>query len=174
MTEQPAFKFSTSLPITLYRFDLTAGEVPWQYYDEGPGYFNLEPGIEFGVQTKYFTDQQLGDLVNDLIGCRQIVYLNLSENRKITDEGILALPMLSNLKNLNLSSCDITNKALVTVANLGLLESLNLSYSTRITDVGLKPLSGLRNLTYLDLQGCPKITHAGVNRISAKNLKIHY
>jgi len=165
--------FSTALPITVYIRPRVNPAVDWQEFDRGPGYFNIPAGHEVGVRIHNIDDSLLKDLVNDLKDCPAMVYLNLSENRKVSNSGLQYLKLLPQLTFLNLSSCDLTNDGIAHLVDLKRLESLNLSYCNRLTDPALKYIKSLPRLTYLDVQGCVKMTNGGLARIGQAKLTIH-
>jgi hypothetical protein len=166
-------KFSTTLPIIIYDRPTGSDEL-WQDFDSGPGFFETRPGYEINIRVHNIDNQTLKTLVADLVDVPELAFLNLSENRKITDPGLEALGQLKQLKGLNLSSCDITGPGLSFLAALTHLEHLNLSYCNRIADLGIRMVKSLRSLVYLDLQGCVKITRGGMSKIDRRGLVIHY
>ncbi|MCE1253367.1 MAG: hypothetical protein LWX83_07440 [Anaerolineae bacterium] len=165
-------KFSSVLPIIIY--DRPAGSNDlWQDFDRGPGIFNIREGYEIHVRIQNIYDATLSTLVKELVSVPELAFLNLSENRNISDAGLVYLKDLKQLKGLNLSSCSLTSSGLEALSALNNLEHLNLSYCNRITDTGLRVIKSLRRLTYLDLQGCIKTTHAGLTKIERRGLQIH-
>lgn len=165
-------KFSSSLPIVIYDRPLGSNEL-WQDFDRGPGIFHPRPAYELNLRIQNIDNHILKDLVAEIVDVPELAFLNLSENRKITDPGLEVLAQLKQLKGLNLSSCDISGPGLAFLSTLVHLEHLNLSYCNRIADPGLKVIKSLRNLTYLDMQGCVKTTHAGLAKIERRGLVIH-
>ncbi|MEN4098622.1 MAG: hypothetical protein ROW52_01750 [Anaerolineaceae bacterium] len=145
----------------------------WQELDRGPGYFHIPPGCAARIRFKGASDDALKILAAELEGVTAVISLDLSENRKITDAGIARLKSLPQLRELNLSSCDITRKALDHLADLPNLQSLHLSYCNRLDDSAVKSLNALSGLVYLDLQACLQMTRAGVNRLQRRGLEIH-
>ena len=145
----------------------------WQEFDQGPGKFTIPQGYQAGVRARNIDDDDLEKLVADLVACKVVTFLNLAENRKITERGIARLALLDWLTHLNLSSCSLNNGVLETLLPLKKLEYLNLSYCNRLTDDALRPLKKYPRLVYLDIQGCPKITHAGIRRYQKRGLTIH-
>ena len=112
-------------------------------------------------------------LVKELVACPSITFLNLSENRKITEEGLDYLRPLVSLTGLNLSSCSLTDQGLTHLSALTHLAHLDLSYCNRLTDACVKPLRALVRLRFLDLQGCVKISNGGISRLERRELTIH-
>ena len=139
----------------------------------GPGYFHVQPGFEVGIRISNIDDATLIHLVKEISGISGLTFLNISENRKITNKGIAALPALGSLTRLNLSSCGLNNKGLPYLKELKNLKHLDLSYCNRITDEGVKYLQEMNHLTFLDLQGTTKITTAGLKRLRRDGLDIH-
>ena len=164
--------FETTLDLTIYT--RTAGQSDWQEFDRGPGKFAFPDGVEAGIRIYRVDDLVLKTLVNEISSCKAIVFLNLSENRKVTDDGLELLTPLKQLTMLNLSSCDITNQGLEHLASFTRLTWLNLSYCNRISDNGVRVVARLKNLAYLDLQGCVHLTRPGINRIARRGLTIHW
>lgn len=175
MDAQPAFEneFSTTLPVMIFTRPKGESGADWQEFDHGEGTHRLPEGQEVSVRIHNIDDNDLARLVKDLAELDSLVYLNLSENRKITNEGLERLKGLPRLTALNLSSCSITNEGLLFLKALGKLETLDLSYCNRITDTGLKALKGLPRLAYLDVRGCVKVTTAGLARLRHTGLTIH-
>jgi hypothetical protein len=173
MVSETSYSFSSTLPIqVLVRAAGGEGD-EWKEFDRGPGYFHIPGELEVGVRAKTIDDAILKHLVDEIAGCPVLVSLNLSENRKVTDDGIEYLTKLPKLTELNLSSCDITNEGLLPLQSLSHLRRLNLSYCNRLTDEGIRSLRFLNRLLYLDLQGCAKISNGGLAHIRRKELVIH-
>lgn len=170
-SSEPCFSTTLSVIITIRPLDDPGAD--WQPFDTGPGYFRFEPGYEARVHIHNSGNSDLAQLVSDLDGCKQVTFLDLTENRKITDSGLPRLKALDHLTQLSLSACDISDGGLVHLQPLDRLESLDLSYCNRLTDKGLRALEKLRHLKKLNLQGCVKITHAGVARLDRPGLEIH-
>lgn len=162
------------MEIVVYRYQPGQHPAEWREIDKGPGIFHLDPGDQAVVRAKNIDDRDLEKLVGEIGACPSVTYLNLSENRKITDEGMLHLARIPHLTGLNLSSCGITDTGLSRLTVLSRLATLNLSYCNRITDVGLKHLRKLNRLTYLDLQGCVKASQKGVALLERRTLTIHW
>jgi Leucine-rich repeat (LRR) protein len=148
-------------------------DADWQELDRGPGYFRIPPDHEIRIQLKSASDSELQTLAEEISGVETITSLDLSENRNITDSGIARLKNLPHLRELKLSSCDITFKAIDHLAELPNLKSLDLSYCNRIHDSSIKGLNALSQLEYLDLQACMQITRAGIKRLERRGLEIH-
>ena len=173
MVSEEKYSFSSTLPIQVLVRTIGEEENEWRAFDRGPGYFHFPGDCEVGVQVKTIDDAILERLVDEIAGCPVLVSLNLAENRKVTDEGIASLTKLPRLTELNLSSCDITNRGLQSLRGLAHLRRLNLSYCNRLTDEGIKSLKSLNCLVYLDLQGCVKVSNGGLVHIRRKELIIH-
>mgnify|MGYP000850612106 CR=1 FL=1 len=161
-----------TLSISCQIFNRHPGE-EWQHVDDAPGIFTFDESMEVGIRIQNIGDDELHNLLQEIDHHPLVKMVNLSENRKITDQGLAMLHDLPDLTMLNLSSCDITDKGTPFLLALRKLEWLNLSYCNRITFLGLKPLTGLTRLQYLDLQGCVKIKSADVRRLKFKNISIH-
>jgi hypothetical protein len=163
--------FSTQFPLTFLIRPL--GQTEWQVFGFGPGYFHIPTDTEVGIKIKPIQDAELASLSNELSSLAPLRMLDLAENRNITDEGIQHLKKLTQLTELNLSSCSIHNIAIESLASLPRLQRLNLSYCNRLNDGAIKPLQRLDRLTYLDLLGCLKITQAGFSKLRRNGLEIH-
>ncbi|MEN6436492.1 MAG: hypothetical protein ABFD14_07510 [Anaerolineaceae bacterium] len=161
-----------TLSIECQIFTRNAGE-EWRHVDDAPGIFEFDGKAEVGIRIQNIGDDKLRNLLQEINHYPQVKMLNLSENRKITDQGLEILRELPGLTMLNLSSCDITDKGTPFLLALKKLEWLNLSYCNRITMLGLKPLVGLTRLQFLDLQGCVKVKTSDVRRLKFKKITIH-
>lgn len=115
-----------------------------------------------------------------------LVELSLVQT-KISDDGVMNLTPLKNLKKLRLSSTAITDRSAAALAELTALEDLDVSntalgndaakelakltnlkklnlYTTKIDDTGVESLAPLQNLTWLNLDNCP-ITDAAIAKL---------
>ncbi len=178
MSEDAPTRFSSVLPVIVY--SRPAGEdadasrpIDWQEVDRGPGYFAVPAGHEIRVRIKGIDDARLASLVAELQGVQSLRFLDLSENRNVTNEGLAKLKGLPQLTGLNLSSCSITNTGLNHLRVLRHLAYLNLSFCSRLSDPALKPLEAMKNLTYVDLRGCLSFTNGGLARVRRRNLTIY-
>jgi hypothetical protein len=165
--------FSSSFPVIVYQRQSEDPQQDWQEIDRGPGIFHVPPDHEVMVRIKNIDDDILYDLVREIASCPAVTFLNLAENRKVTDDGLESIKPLAQLRGLNLSSCSLNDSGIRHLTALHQLVYLNLSYCNRLTDLALKYLRALSRLTYLDLQGCVKITHAGVAHMRRRELTIH-
>jgi Leucine-rich repeat (LRR) protein len=129
------------------------------------------------------------DGLADLTTLRQLLELDLSDNRGATDEGLKALAPLAQLqalslrgtpvtddglaalaafrrlKSLNLSATAISDRGIEKVLELPALDTLDLSY-TKVTDVGIKKLADLKALRSLNLSGTTLTDH-GLRKLSS-------
>ena len=169
----PPYSFSSNHAIQVLVRPEGADQYAWRELDLGPGYFRIEPGFETGIRIRQCDDGMLRAVMAEAGSLPVLTHLNLSENRKVSDAGVESLAGCARLRELNLSSCDITNDAILTLKHFPQLEILNLSFCPRINDTGLRAVKDLRRLVYLDLQGCPRITRAGLARIERPGLEIH-
>jgi len=165
--------FSSELPVIVYTRPANQPNLDWQELDRGPGVFHIPFGHEVAVRIKTIDNEQLGQLVQDLKELRSLRFLNLSENRNITNEGAQHLRQLPQLTALNLSSCSITNPGLEPLRDLPKLEWLDISYCNRLSDPALKTLEVMRSLTWVDMQGCSGVSNGGFARVKRKTLKFH-
>lgn len=167
------FVFETDLPVTIFIRPTTEPKTEWVEFEGGPGRISIPTGHEVYLRVRNIDDDELYALVKVVKALVGLTTLNLSENRKITDEGLTRLTLMPGLTHLNLSSCSITNRGLAALSALKKLEHLNISYCNRISDEGLRRLKPLNRLAFLDIQGCVKTSHAGVKRIERRGLIIH-
>jgi hypothetical protein len=162
-----------SLPVTLFTRLPNAPAADWVEVDTGPGTIRLPEGQEYGFRIHTIGDEELAALVKELAGLQPITYANLSENRKITDDGVELLKTFPRLTYINLSSCGLSNEGLAHLPAFTHLTTLDLSYCNRLTGPALKHLRTLPNLQYLNLQGCIKITNGDVARFKKRGLTIN-
>lgn len=169
----PTLTFETDLPVMVYLRPLGVTAQEWVEFDQGPGRLSIPPRNEIYLRVKNIDDDELYRLVKAVSSLPGLIYLNLSENRKVTDAGLARLAALPGLTRLNLSSCNVTNQGLSHLTALKKLVHLDLSYCNRISDEGLRALKSLHRLAFLDLQGCVKTSHAGIRKIERRGLTIH-
>jgi hypothetical protein len=180
-SEPGSCTFTTTFPVAVYiRPQRQPGEdiqyssaIEWQEYDHGPGVINVPDGMEINIRIQRINDDGLRLLVEELADCTALCFLNLSENRNITDAGMVHLRLLPQLTGLNLSSCDLTRDGLVPLAGLAHLYHLDLSYCNRLSDTAVPALRALNHLTFLDLKGVLKLKSAGLARLRRRHLTIH-
>ena len=165
--------FSSALPVIVYTRPAGQPGWDWQEVDRGPGYFDVPDDQEIGVRLKGIDDGVLAVLVEELRAVETLVYLDLSENRNVTNEGMVRLRGLPQLRGLNLSSCTITSSGLTPLKALLHLKWLILTYCNRLNDSALKTLESMSALEYVDLQGCYGFTQGGFSRVRRRSLKIH-
>lgn len=170
MTEAPQ-QFSTTMPVIVYTRPADS-DGDWQELDRGPGYFSIPEGSVARVRIKSISDMELNTLVEELQGVPALRFLDLSENRNVTNAGLARLRALPQLTGLSLSSCSITNAGLEHLRALPNLAWLDLSYCNRLNDAALKPLEAMRSLTFVNLQGCLGIGRAGLSRVRRRTLQI--
>ena len=174
MTELEANTFSSVLPIIVYRYQPGQHPSEWREVDRGPGIFHLDLTDQAVIRARNIDDRGVALLTQEIGARSWITFINLSENRKVTDEGVRLLAELKQITGLNLSSCSLNDGGLSYLSSLAHLQHLNLSFCNRITDVGLKHIRKLSRLTYLDLQGCVKVTQKGIALLDRRNLTIHH
>lgn len=167
------YSFSSTLAIQIFIRPIGDPPVDWQEFDRGPGFFNIPAGSEVMIRARNIDDYELRALVKELIPCPAVTFLNLSENRKITEVGLDYLRPLVTLTGLNLSSCSLNDQGLAHLSALTQLTHLDLSYCNRLTDACVKHIRALIRLRFLDLQGCVKISNGGISRIERRGLTIH-
>lgn len=164
-------RFSSALPVII--LTRRAGtDDDWQEVDRGPGYFNVPVGQEIRVRIKGISDAELAVLIEELQDVSALRFLDLSENRNVTNSGMEKLKSLKMLTGLNLSSVSVTNTGLESLRSLPNLEYLDLSYCNKLSDPALKTLEAMRNLTFVDIQGCLGISKGGLSRVRRRSLTI--
>jgi hypothetical protein len=168
----PASRFSSSLPIIILTRPEGSSQ-DWQEFDRGPGYFDIPADFEVRIRLKSINDEDLLTLVRELEEVEGLRFLDLAENRNVTNTGLGRLKSLPQLVGLNLSSCTINNTGLESLKPLRQLAYLDLSYCSRLQDNALKTLDAMRNLTYVNLLGCLHISKGGLARVRRRNLEIH-
>ena len=121
------------------------------------------------VNARSFSDAQ-APLLTKL--APQIVWLKLSDTQ-ITDAALVQVAQLKNLQKLHLEQTGITDAGLKFLRNLPYLEYLNL-YGTAVTDVGLNELTGFKALKAVFLWHT-KVTPAGVTALkkALPNLEVN-
>jgi hypothetical protein len=77
-------------------------------------------------------------------------FLNVSNCRNITNDGLVHVKRLRNLKTLRLRWTGVTDRGLPRLAGLQKLERLNL-HGTSISPEGLKSLAALPGLRHVEL-----------------------
>jgi hypothetical protein len=173
MQEEGVVRFSSAMPVVIYTRPQNDPDQDWQEFDRGPGFFSVPVADEIRVRIKGINNEDLHELVKELVDVETLRFLDLSENRNITNEGLARLKALPQLTGLNLSSCSITSFGLTHLKDLPRLEYLNLSYCNRLADEALKTLESMRNLTDVNMLGCLSITNGGLARVRRRNLTIH-
>lgn len=173
LQERSPTQFSSHLPVIVLARPEGSTE-DWHEVDRGPGYFTIPARDEIRVRIKSIDDQTLNDLVEELQPVAALRFLDLAENRNVTNEGLAKLVLLTQLTGLNLSSCAVTDTGLKQLRALPRLTYLNLSFCNRITEAALKTLDSMRSLTYVDVQGCLSIKRAGFARVRRRNLTLYH
>ena len=122
-----------------------------------------------GVET------QVGDPVKLPRDAFQLVSINLFENERVSDEDLVDLAQLRDLRALKLEECNITDAGVEHIKDLQSLTSLMLT-ETEITDEALKHIANLRNLTQLRC-GAEKVTDTGIiylHGLQLRNLSLDW
>ena len=162
--------------VTSWWLESLHGGVVWEINET-----NWRQGGETVVDLRMVrqSDLRLGDLdLTHVRNLHRVVSLNLSENDRITDDGLVELRGLDSLTALNLERLDryrpphsgsvarpLTDACLVHVLALPRLEILTLS-GNLITDQGLAQIAKMDTLKVLDLDAT-EITDAGLAYIKA-------
>ncbi len=171
-----SYRLSTELDVVLYTIScdmVTYRWLDWLEYDRGPGIFYIPDDVYLGIRAQGFHDAEIRKLADDLKDVENLRYLNLTENRGITNDGIAAVGNLRQLRYLNIGACDLNNQGMEFLPKLVNLEYLNLSYCNRITEKTAPYVQKLPKLKYLDLQGCIKINTGGLKKFEKKGLTIY-
>lgn len=174
--DETNYRLSTTLEITLYTIpceEVSSRWLDWQEYDKGPGIFRIPADVFLGIRVQGFHDAEIRQLCYELKTVENLRYLNLTENRGITNDGMAAVGNLRQLRYLNIGACDINNQGMDFLPNLVNLEYLNLSYCNRITEKTAPFVQKMPKLKYLDLQGCIKINTGGLKKFEKKGLTIY-
>lgn len=174
--EALSYRLSTGLEIILYTIpcdEVSSRWLDWQEYDRGPGIFYIPSDVYLGIRAQGLHDAEFRQLCEDLKGVENLRYLNLAENRGITNDGMAAVGSLRQIRYLNIGACDINNQGMDFLPGLVNLEYLNLSYCNRITEKTAPYVQKLPKLKYLDLQGCIKINTGGLKKFEKKGLVIY-
>jgi hypothetical protein len=165
--------YSSTLPVTVYTRPAGEPSVDWQEFDRGPGYFHIPVDLEIGVKIRAIDDRTLRTMVEELRDVKTLRFIDLAENRNVTDAGLVYLSELKQVTILNLSSCTVSPAGLSALKPLTRLERLTLSYCNKLNDSVLKTLEGMRSLEYVDLQGCLSVTRGAISRVRRRNLEIY-
>ena len=91
--------FSSTLPIIVYTRP-EGSDIDWLELDRGPGYFHVPEGHEVRVRIKSIGDEELILLVEELKDVDALRFLDLSENRNVTNTGLIRLQGLQQLPGL--------------------------------------------------------------------------
>ena len=169
----PTQILSISIAVQILHRPFDGNSRDWKVAGVGPGKFILKDKEWAGLRVRNIDDEFLRELVAEFRDMENLILLNLSENRKVTDKGMRILQPFTHLEELNVSSCDLSNKGLEFIAGFSNLKSLNISYCNRLTGAGLLSLRKLTHLEFLDLQGVPKINTGNIARIRKPTLTIH-
>ena len=173
MTEETEVRFSSALPVIVLTRPAGQTEIDWQEIDRGPGYFSVPASEEVAIKMKGIDNSVLAQLVEELKPVAALRYLDLAENRNVTNEGVARLRALHQLEALNLSSCSITSTGLAPLKEIPKLRRLILSYCNKLTDASLKTIESMRSLEFVDLKGCLGLSQGGFSKMHRRNLTIH-
>lgn len=95
----------------------------------------------------------------------KVKYLNLSGQKEITDGNLASLEQFPQLKWLDLSSTEITNRGLSSLKSLKKLKHLYLKKCPWITDASLRSIRELHDLVDLQLAENVKISNEGLKHL---------
>lgn len=102
--------------------------------------------------------------------CKSLVYLNLAECDRISDDGVIKLMEMRSLEVLNLAECgpkvtDIGGKAIAAIVSL---KRLHLSWLVNVSDVTLFALAqNSKSLVTFHLTGCELVTGDGIRAFAS-------
>ena len=123
-------------------------------------YLNLRGNADGLPTSNSVTDAGL----ENILGMTQLAELRLTNNNKITDQGLRHFDDAKQLTLLDLAGTSITNTGLEHIAKQHpFLERLYLS-NTQVNDEGLNHLAEFRNLGFIDLCGT-KVTAKGLTNL---------
>jgi len=165
-------KIETSLPIQIFIRPIEKPEIEWVPFENGPGFFEIPQGFCATIAIQGIADMTLKTLVDEICEVNDLICLNLSENRKIDNDGIRFLSQMRLISELNLSACGLNNRGMEVLVKMKNIRKLDLSYCTRLTDEGILKIKDMRRLEELNLRGIPKITHATIKWIERRDLMI--
>lgn len=106
-------------------------------------------------------DEQLAPLAE----CRNLDWLHLSENSRLTNDGLKHIARLPGLTRLMVDATHVTDPGLEILSGIKTLQRLDIA-SNRISDEGLRHVAGLPNLEVLWLGGTP-VTDAGLQHLES-------
>lgn len=124
--------------------------------------------IQKTVDVSTFSPPTMNDSSMHLFGTRftSLTCLNVLGHTLITDEGVLHLSKLPELKTLNVSGCHrLSDVSLSTIGMLTKLEHLDLSYCAKITNQGLLRLTSLSRLEFFNVSNCPLVSYDGLTSL---------
>ncbi len=130
--------------------------------------------IDFNLNSVNFEWCNIGDdSVKEIVKCKSITYLNLSNCFDITNIGLSFITQLSKLKSIELGGLLLINdEGIKHFYMLQELESINLSKNESIGDDSILHLSKCVNVTCLNLSFCCKLSNiATMHLLEFKNLK---
>jgi hypothetical protein len=100
-----------------------------------------------------------GQLTDALIGriaeLEHVIALGLGGSRGVSDDGLLQLARMPQLRFLNLSGANISDRGLAVLQHLPNLRVLEMNWQRGITDVGVANLRFCDQLERVDLMGSP-------------------
>ncbi|XP_019851981.1 PREDICTED: F-box/LRR-repeat protein 13-like [Amphimedon queenslandica] len=98
--------------------------------------------------------------------CRNLMYLNLSFCEHISDTGVELLTQLSNLVDLDVTGCSLTDLGVIALGQNKKLMHLGLSEVDVTDDAIIKMAKGLNNLQIINLSCCEALTDACVQALA--------
>ncbi|XP_042324603.1 dynein regulatory complex subunit 6 isoform X2 [Sceloporus undulatus] len=105
--------------------------------------------------------------------CPNLIYLNLSHCRAVTDAGIETLVLISSLAYINISGLDITDQRFC--FDVRRLDYIDFSFCPQLSNHSLKNLTlNCRKLTTLSMVGCCKINDVGIQFVAVCCNFLHY
>jgi len=107
-----------------------------------------------------------------LAALTNLMELNL-DSCKVSNASLKSLEYLEKLNLLSLNACELSDTGMVSVRNLTNLQFLDLGGVQRITDATIESIHKLNRLEYLVLDGCHQLTDKALNYLS-QHPKLQY
>ena len=94
--------------------------------------------------------QMTDEMLAQVAGLTHVTRLRLGGSAALTDDGLRQLARMPQLRELDLSGCQVTDRGLAVLRELPALEKISLSW-TAVTDAGVAHLAGCEQLVNVDL-----------------------
>jgi hypothetical protein len=150
LTESPATRTRPAPPFAIDREESRIG--PLRQLDDS------EWDALIGTMAEQRLTSLEASLVTDAVLARiakldHVTGLSLEGSRSLTDEGILSLAGMPQLKHLNLTDTNTTDRGLEVLRHLPNLETFQMTWHRRVTDAGLAQLKWCERLERVDVMG---------------------